>query len=169
MAVACVAAIASAAQSQIPDDSPVQAALQRAETAVSHIESIHDRQRTFDNTIAALDDVATLDMGLFTLTGEDGSESAAVRGFQVSSNLFSVLGVGPDLGRAFVPEEGQVGRDGVAIEGLGVFETARLMVFEGTRKKVGFGHSPPPTPRAGASGGRGRDWRGAARSEAAGS
>ncbi len=57
MAVACVAAIASAAQSQIPDDSPVRAALQRAETAVSSIESIHDRQRTFDNTIAALDDV----------------------------------------------------------------------------------------------------------------
>ena len=32
------------------------------------------------------------------------------------------------------------------IEGLGVFETARFVVIEGTRKKVGFGHSPPLRP-----------------------
>ncbi len=61
MAVVCVAAgiaaFGSTALSQIPDDSPVRAALQRAETAVSGIEAISGRKRTFENTIAALDDM----------------------------------------------------------------------------------------------------------------
>ncbi len=33
------------------------------------------------------------------------------------------------------------------IESLGVFETARFVVIEGTRKKVGFGHPSPYAPR----------------------
>ena len=73
MAVVCVAALASVAGmlgcagrtppavggvlSQVPDDSPVRAALHHAETAVNGIEAIPGRERTFKNTIAALDDI----------------------------------------------------------------------------------------------------------------
>ena len=38
-------------------DSPIAAALQRADTAVEHIVDIADDQRTFDNTIRAIDDI----------------------------------------------------------------------------------------------------------------
>ena len=57
MAVTGVVACASVTLAQIPDDSPVRAALQRAETAVIAIEAIPGRKRTFENTIVALDDM----------------------------------------------------------------------------------------------------------------
>ena len=57
LAVVCVAVFGSAVLSEIPDDSPVLAALQRAETAVNGIEAIPGRERTFENTIVAIDDM----------------------------------------------------------------------------------------------------------------
>ena len=54
---------APTALSEIPEDSPVRGALQRAETAAARIESIPDRDRTFENTIGSLDDMrARLEM-----------------------------------------------------------------------------------------------------------
>ena len=54
---------APTALSEIPEDSPVRGALQRAETAAARIESIPDRDRTFANTIGSLDDMrARLEM-----------------------------------------------------------------------------------------------------------
>ena len=58
-----LSAFASTTLSEIPEDSPVRGALQRAETAVARIESIRDRDRTFENTLGALDDMhARLEM-----------------------------------------------------------------------------------------------------------
>ncbi len=45
------------ARAEIPQDSPVRGALQRAERAVARIEAIPNRDRTFENTIGALDDM----------------------------------------------------------------------------------------------------------------
>ncbi len=45
------------ARAEIPQDSPVRGALQRAERAVASIEAIPNRDRTFENTIGALDDM----------------------------------------------------------------------------------------------------------------
>ena len=45
------------AKAEIPQDSPVRGALQRAESAVARIEAIPNRDRTFKNTIGALDDM----------------------------------------------------------------------------------------------------------------
>ena len=49
----------------------------------------------------------------FTLTGE--GEPGSVDGDRVTANYFSVLGVTPALGRAFLPSEGQAGHDHVAV------------------------------------------------------
>jgi predicted permease len=49
----------------------------------------------------------------FNLTGS--GEPERLHGARISSELFSMLGVRPDLGRTFTPEEDQEGRDDVAI------------------------------------------------------
>lgn len=52
---------------------------------------------------------------------------------QVSPELFEVLGVGPRLGRAFAPEEGTPGRDGVVVLGHGFW----MREFGGDREVLG--------------------------------
>src|ERR1051326_459343 len=47
------------AAQEIPKDSPVAAALGRAEEAVKAIVAVPDTQRNFDNTLGALDDMST--------------------------------------------------------------------------------------------------------------
>jgi len=54
------------------------------------------------------------------LTGVDAPER--VQGFLISANLFDVLGVKPALGRGFLPEEEQPGRDRVAILSHGFWQ-----------------------------------------------
>ena len=48
------------------------------------------------------------------LTGNDQSPER-VQGFQVSPNFFEIVGVKPAMGRGFLPEEDQEGKDAVAI------------------------------------------------------
>ena len=43
----------------IPADSPVAPALRRADATVQRIVAVSDDRRTFDNTIGALDDIAS--------------------------------------------------------------------------------------------------------------
>lgn len=54
------------------------------------------------------------------LRGEDASE--LVRGATVTTDFISVIGVAPVLGRAFLPEEAQEGRDLVVLLGYGLWQ-----------------------------------------------
>ncbi|HEY6388908.1 MAG TPA: ABC transporter permease [Candidatus Acidoferrum sp.] len=54
------------------------------------------------------------------LTGD--REAEKVQGFAISANLFDVLGVHPLMGRTFLPEEEQVGKDQVIILSYGLWE-----------------------------------------------
>src|SRR5581483_4558325 len=45
-----------------------------------------------------------------------------VRGFRVSANLFEAIGVKPALGRGFLPDEDQPGKDSVAILSYGLWQ-----------------------------------------------
>jgi putative ABC transport system permease protein len=51
----------------------------------------------------------------FTFTGTDRPE--ALSGWQFTPNLFSILGVNAALGRTFLPDDGQAGRDNVVVIG----------------------------------------------------
>src|SRR6185503_10627085 len=55
-----------------------------------------------------------------TIAGEGTPET--VLGLQVTSGLFSVLGVHPSLGRTFLPEEDQPGKGNVAILSYGLWQ-----------------------------------------------
>lgn len=55
----------------------------------------------------------------FSLTGR--GEPERLFGARVSTNLFSVLGVDPEIGRPFLPEEDVPGRDGVVIISHGLW------------------------------------------------
>ena len=48
-----------------------------------------------------------------TLTGTDQPE--ALVGWQFTTNLFSMLGAAPALGRTFLPQDGEAGRDNVVV------------------------------------------------------
>ena len=61
----------------------------------------------------ALERISGISNWTFTLTGEPGPEE--VLGSLVSPHHFELLGVQPAIGRAFRPEEGGRGRDGVVI------------------------------------------------------
>lgn len=70
-------------------------------------ESWRERNHVFEDMAAAAADDP------FTLTG--GREPETVLGDRVTANYFSVLGVFPALGRAFLPSEGQAGHERVVI------------------------------------------------------
>jgi len=57
----------------------------------------------------SFDGMAAADFADFTISG--GTAPERVVGARVSSNFFEVLGVGPAMGRTFLPEENQWGRD----------------------------------------------------------
>jgi len=54
------------------------------------------------------------------LTGDREAEKA--QGFAVSANFFDLLGVHPQMGRTFLPEEEQVGKDQVIVLSYGLWE-----------------------------------------------
>jgi len=66
------------------------------------------------------EDVAAYRYWPFTVAGDGTPET--VLGLQVTSGLFSVLGVHPSLGRTFVPEEDQPGKGNVAILSYGLWQ-----------------------------------------------
>ena len=70
-----------------------------------HFTYWRDHARSFES-------LAALETSLVTLTGK---QPAQVDAAFVSPNFFSVLGVAPQLGRSFLPEEGQRGHDKVVI------------------------------------------------------
>ncbi len=55
------------------------------------------------------------------LTGGDRPER--IRGIRVSTELFSVLGVEPQIGRSFLPEEGRPGAESVVIVSEGLWKS----------------------------------------------
>ncbi len=57
---------------------------------------------------------------LYTLTGTN--EPTEVAGMKVSANFFATLGVAPQLGRAFLPEEGQPEKCSVVIISYGFWQ-----------------------------------------------
>ena len=62
---------------------------------------------------SAFEDLAAVNPETYNLTG--AGEPQRLFGARVTANLFSLLGVQPQLGRSFLPEEDQPGRDHVAI------------------------------------------------------
>jgi putative ABC transport system permease protein len=57
---------------------------------------------------------------LFTLSSDGEPEN--VNGYRVSAEFFTVLGVSPQLGRTFLPEESRSGNDAVAVLGNGLWK-----------------------------------------------
>jgi putative ABC transport system permease protein len=68
----------------------------------------------------AFDDVAALRSRVLPVEGADGPER--VWGEKVSSNFFSVLGVAPILGRAFLPGEDQPNQPNVVVLSYGLWQ-----------------------------------------------
>lgn len=68
----------------------------------------------------ALEDVAVYDEGAVNLTGGDRPE--LLQQIEVTSNVLSLLGVAPVLGRDFVPDDNREGAPPVAIVSHGFFE-----------------------------------------------
>jgi putative ABC transport system permease protein len=81
--------------------------LPRVNVGMANVYDWKARNQVFDD-VAALRAVAN-----FNLTGQ--GEPERLNGSRVSSNLFSVLGVSPLVGRVFSVEEETIGRDRVAI------------------------------------------------------
>ena len=77
------------------------------------------------------EDVAAYRYWPFTVAGDGTPET--VLGLQVTSGLFSVLGVHPSLGRTFVPEEDQPGKGNVAILSYNLWQRR----FGGSQSIVG--------------------------------
>jgi putative ABC transport system permease protein len=74
---------------------------------------LRERSTTFQDLAAVRD-------WSFNVTGAE--EPERVSGLAVSANLFSVLGVGPVIGRAFLPEEDRIGAGRVAILSHGFWQ-----------------------------------------------
>ena len=66
-----------------------------------------------------------------TLTGS--GEPLQLRGLSVSPNTFQLLGVQPQLGRSFAPDEGPTGHNHVVILSYGLWQSA----FGGQKNIVG--------------------------------
>jgi putative ABC transport system permease protein len=62
----------------------------------------------------ACDQFAAFRFGAFNLSAEEG-QTAAVEGYHVSPSLFQMIGAQPLLGRTFSADEGQQGKDMVAV------------------------------------------------------
>ncbi|HEX5709234.1 MAG TPA: ABC transporter permease [Pyrinomonadaceae bacterium] len=78
------------------------------------------------------EDMAALEYRNYDLTG-DGGEPERLFAYGVSTNFFSLLGVGPAEGRDFTPEEGRPGADKVAVISHGLWQRR----FGGERAVVG--------------------------------
>ena len=68
----------------------------------------------------SFEDIAASEGNDFTLTG--GAEPERLGGMRVSANYFDVLGVSANLGRTFLPDEGQSGRNRVVILSDGLWQ-----------------------------------------------
>ena len=66
--------------------------------SLNRFDLVHDRSQSFSGVVAAANDT-------FNLTGR--GEPLQVPSARISSDFFDVLGVKPQLGRFFLPEEGQ--------------------------------------------------------------
>jgi putative ABC transport system permease protein len=87
--------------------------------------------RDFQQLNSSFSDLAAIGSGTINL-GVKGSPERVV-GASVSPGLFSMLGVQPMLGRTFLPEEGQPGRDHEVLLSYGLWRR----VFGGNRNVVG--------------------------------
>lgn len=67
--------------------------------------------------------VSVLSSGTFNL-GLNGSNPQSVTGAAVSPAVFTILGINPRLGRTFLPEEAQQGRDRVVLLSYGLWQRA---------------------------------------------
>ncbi|HXN54111.1 MAG TPA: ABC transporter permease [Candidatus Acidoferrum sp.] len=67
-----------------------------------------------------LEKLAAYRSWLFTLSGEREPEN--VDGYRVSAEFFNALGVAPQLGRTFLPEEARLGSDAVVVLGNGLWK-----------------------------------------------
>ena len=87
--------------------------------------------RDYQQLNHSFSDLAGINSGSFNL-GVKGSPQRVV-GAAVSSNLFSMLGVQPLLGRAFLPEEAQPGREHVVVLSYALWRR----VFAGNPSVIG--------------------------------
>ena len=69
--------------------------------------------RVWQRECHSFDEVAIVAPAATTLTGD--GESEQIWGGRASANLFSVLGIVPELGRSFLPQEDTPGKDNVVI------------------------------------------------------
>ncbi len=94
--------------------------------------SMRPQRNSFRNAVSAPDfadwraqnkvfDAMSADVfNTYTLTGSDLPER--INGLRVSANFFQTLGVKPQLGRAFLPEEEEAGRNRVAVLSYALWE-----------------------------------------------
>jgi putative ABC transport system permease protein len=68
----------------------------------------------------SFEQIAAFDTVDFNLTGSDDPER--VPGASAAASLFSLLGVKPELGRTFAPEENEAGRDTVVVVSHGLWQ-----------------------------------------------
>jgi thimet oligopeptidase len=104
---ASLIALASAAQADYPKDSPVADALARAEQSVDRIVALSDDQRTFENTVGAIDDLITwleldtnMTMFMAYVSTDAAQREAGQRAEEDYSNWLIDLGKREDLYRA---------------------------------------------------------------------
>ena len=88
--------------------------------------------------VAAVEDSEISNKPKFFMTGGDAPER--IRGALVSANLFSLLGVEPQFGRTFQPEEEQAGRDQVAVISDALWRRRFGADPEITRKTISLNH-----------------------------
>jgi putative ABC transport system permease protein len=69
-----------------------------------------------------LENISAISFWSANLTG--GSEPERLQGFQTSASLFPMLGVKPVLGRTFLPDEEQPGKDNVVVISHGLWNRA---------------------------------------------
>jgi putative ABC transport system permease protein len=86
----------------------------RAGSAMPDYREWRDQTQSFDG-------LAAFYYGDFNLSG-GGAEPERAQGARVTANLFDVLGVRPALGRNFLPEEEQWGRNRVALLSYGLWQ-----------------------------------------------